>query len=61
VENLMAAGYRPPTPREIAEDEWITDRGRGRKRCPQHPTQQMIPMAAGLDMCPLPHGDDETS
>jgi hypothetical protein len=56
----MATRYRPPTPRELAEDEWKIDHARGRKHCPVHRTQQMMPLAAGLDVCPLPHGQDES-
>lgn len=52
-------GYKPPTPRELAEDERTIDTIRGRRYCTTHPTQQMIPIAAGLDGCPLPHGEDE--
>ncbi|MFE7277932.1 hypothetical protein [Streptomyces sp. NPDC057623] len=58
---MAASRYRPPTARDIAEDDWHTDNARGRRHCPVHPSQQMIPMLAGpdVDMCPLPHGEDE--
>ena len=54
-------GYRPPTPRELAEDERTIDSIWGRRHCKTHPSQEMIPMGAGLDMCPLPHGEDESA
>lgn len=59
----MATRYRPPTQKELDKDDWGTDHARGRRYCPEHPSQQMIPMLAGpdLDMCPLPHGEDDTS
>lgn len=58
---MAASRYRPPTPRDLAEDDWLTDHARGRRHCPAHPSQQMIPMLAGpdVDMCPLAHGEDE--
>ncbi len=51
--------YRPPTPRLLAEEEWKLDHSRGRRYCPVHRTQQMMPLLAGVDVCPLPHGEDE--
>jgi hypothetical protein len=61
----MAASnkYRPPTTRDIAEDDWQTDNARGRRYCPVHRSQQMIPMLArpDLDMCPLPHSEGDSS
>lgn len=58
----MAARYRIPTARDIAEDDWRTDHARGRRYCPVHPSQQMIPMLArpDVDMCPLSHGEDDS-
>jgi hypothetical protein len=53
--------YRPPTPREVAEDEWNVDHARGRRYCPVHPTQQMMPVLFGRDVCPLAHGDAEAT
>jgi hypothetical protein len=54
----MAASnrYRIPSPKDIAEDDWMMDTCRGRRFCPQHPRQQMIPMGM-TDMCPLEHDD----
>ncbi|MEU2780510.1 hypothetical protein [Streptomyces sp. NPDC007110] len=53
----MAAGYRTPTPRDLAEDEWLTDHAGGRRHCPVHRNQQMIALVPGVDRCPLPHGE----
>ncbi|MEV5319095.1 hypothetical protein AB0K92_15815 [Streptomyces sp. NPDC052687] len=36
----------------MAEDDWGADTRRGRRFCPQHPTQQMIPIGM-TDVCPL--------
>ncbi len=33
------------------------DTYRGRRYCPQHPSQQMIPMGLA-DVCPLEHRDE---
>jgi hypothetical protein len=54
-------GYRPPTPREMAHDDLITDRGRGRRYCPAHPSQEMVPLLAGVDVCPLPHDEGDSA
>ncbi|GAA3293234.1 hypothetical protein GCM10020295_14510 [Streptomyces cinereospinus] len=58
----MAAGnrYRTPSSKDIAVDDWVVDTYRGRRRCPQHPMQQMIPMGV-TDMCPLDHGEEAHS
>ena len=50
---MAATGYRPPTPRQLAEDEYRTDQVRGRRYCRVHPQQQMIPLLAGVDICPV--------
>jgi len=49
---------RVPTPRDLAHEEWVTDTYRGRRHCPQHPAQQMIPLGVA-DVCPLNHGTPE--
>jgi hypothetical protein len=49
---------RIPTPRDLAEDDWLMDTYRGRRYCPRHPTQQMIPLGVA-DVCPLEHGTVE--
>jgi hypothetical protein len=49
---------RVPTPRDIAHDDYATDTRRGRRYCPQHRAQQMIPIGL-TDVCPLDHGDRE--
>lgn len=60
---MPAAGreYRTPTPHDLAEDDMNTDRRGGRRFCNWHPTQEMIPLAKGLDACPLPHDEGEGS
>lgn len=52
-------GYKPPTPKDLAEEEWRLNTARGRRYCPVHPDQQMMPLLLGMDMCPLPHGPAE--
>lgn len=49
---------RIPTPKDLAEDDWVTDTYRGRRYCPQHRSQQMIPLGAA-DVCPLAHAEPE--
>lgn len=51
--------YRVPTAHDLAEDDWVTDNCRGRRKCPEHPQQDMIPMVRN-DICPLDHGDTQT-
>ncbi|WP_128803742.1 MULTISPECIES: hypothetical protein [unclassified Streptomyces] len=50
----MAASNRPRVlgPRALAEDEHRIDQARGRRYCPVHRDQQMIPLLPGLDACP---------
>ena len=50
---MAANGYRPPTPRQLAEEELLIDQVRGRRHCRVHPQQQMIPLLAGVDICPV--------
>lgn len=59
----MAASTRQrvPTSRDLAEDEYRTDQIRGRRHCRVHRSQQMMPLLAGLDVCPVcPEGDRRT-
>ena len=49
---MAANGYRPMTPRELAEEEYRIDQVRGRRYCRVHPHQQMIPLLPGVDACP---------
>lgn len=51
--------YRPPTRRELDED-WRLNRVRGRRYCEVHRDQQMMRLAPGLDLCPLPHDEGES-
>ncbi|MCZ4605009.1 hypothetical protein O3S80_14915 [Streptomyces sp. Lzd4kr] len=53
--------YGPPTPKQLAEDEWNVDHARGRRYCPVHRDQQMISLVPGVDRCPLQHGEDASS
>jgi hypothetical protein len=56
----MAAStrQRTPTSRDLAEDEYRTDQIRGRRYCPVHRSQQMMPLLPGLDVCPVcPEGE----
>lgn len=46
---------RVPTTRDLAEEDLLMDTFRGRRHCPAHPTQQMIPLGVS-DVCPLEHG-----
>jgi hypothetical protein len=50
----MAASNRPRVlgPRGLAEDEHRIDQARGRRYCPVHRDQQMIPLLPGVDVCP---------
>ena len=54
----LSSRPRVPTPRDLAHDEWATDTRRGRRHCPQHRGQQMIPLGVA-DVCPLPHDAPE--
>jgi hypothetical protein len=55
---MAVNGYRPLSPRQLAEDERNIDQVRGRRRCRVHREQQMIPMLPGMDICPLcPRGE----
>lgn len=51
----MAAGtpHRIPTRKDLAEDEYRVDQSRGRRYCPVHGSQQMIPLLPGKDFCPV--------
>ncbi|MGC5034089.1 hypothetical protein ACPXCS_06330 [Streptomyces sp. DT190] len=49
---------RIPTQRDIAHDDYVTDTSHGRRYCPQHRSQQMIPIG-WANACPLDHGDRE--
>lgn len=40
------------TRKDLDEDEYLIDKGWGRRYCPVHRTQQMIPLLPGLDTCP---------
>lgn len=53
----MAVSNRPRvlTRKGLAEDEHRIDQIRGRRYCPTHRDQQMIPLLPGLDMCPACH------
>ena len=53
-----ASRNRVPTPRDIAHDEYVTDTARGRRFCPQHRSQRMIPIGL-TDVCPLDHAHSE--
>ncbi|MGW6731127.1 hypothetical protein [Streptomyces sp. NPDC055013] len=53
-------GYRPPTQRELESEDWRLNHIRGRRYCEVHSDQQMMPLAPGLDLCPLPHGEGES-
>lgn len=45
-----------PTPKELASEDWLVNKVKGRRKCPEHRQQDMIPL--GLrDLCPLPHDD----
>lgn len=58
----MAAKHRPPTPKELAEDEYRIDHIRGRRRCPVHRHQQMIRLLPGVDICPAcPDGESRSA
>lgn len=59
---MAANGYRTLTPRQLADDERRIDHVRGRRYCRVHPTQQMIPLLAGVDVCPAcaPAGESQT-
>ena len=46
-------GYKPLAPRQLAEEEQRLDRIRGRRHCRVHPQQEMIPLLAGVDVCPV--------
>ncbi|GCB49492.1 hypothetical protein SNL152K_6831 [Streptomyces sp. NL15-2K] len=50
---MAANGYRPLTPRQLAEEERLIDQVRGRRYCRVHRDQQMIPLLAGVDVCPV--------
>lgn len=56
---MAANGYRPMTPRELAEDDALIDKVRGRRYCSVHRDQEMIPMLPGMDVCPVSHGEEE--
>jgi hypothetical protein len=47
------------TPRELAEDDALIDKVRGRRYCSVHRDQEMIPMLPGMDVCPVSHGEEE--
>lgn len=49
---MAANGYRPMSPRQLADDEFRIDQIRGRRYCREHPRQQMIPLLPGVDVCP---------
>ena len=55
----MANGYRPMSPRELAEDEWKIDNTHTRQTCPVHKGQQMLMLSVSprMDVCPLPHDE----
>ncbi len=59
---MAADGYGPMTPRQLAEDERQIDQVRGRRYCRVHRDQQMIPLLAGVDVCPAcaPAGESRT-
>lgn len=52
---------RIPTPRDLAEEEYLLDWAGGRRYCPVHRTQQMIPLWRGKDVCPVCPADDRQS
>ncbi|MFI8535315.1 hypothetical protein ACIGMX_34360 [Streptomyces aquilus] len=58
----VSARSRIPTRKELAEEEYRIDQVRGRRRCPVHRSQQMIPLLAGVDVCPAcgPEDSPET-
>lgn len=56
---MAANGYRPSTPRQLADDEQRMDRARGRRHCRVHPQQQMMPLLAGVDVCPVCPGESQ--
>lgn len=59
----MAANTRSriPTRKELAEEEYRIDQGRGRRNCPVHRSQQMMPLLPGLDVCPVCPEGEQTS
>jgi hypothetical protein len=54
---MAANGYRPQTPRQLAADELHIDQARGRRYCRVHRQQQMLPLLAGVDVCPVCSGE----
>ncbi|RSN13726.1 hypothetical protein DMH25_08005 [Streptomyces sp. WAC 01325] len=52
-------GYKPPTKKALAEEEWRLDHVRGRRYCPVHRDQAMMPVLFGMDVCPLSHAETE--
>ncbi|MER7936842.1 MULTISPECIES: hypothetical protein [unclassified Streptomyces] len=53
---MAVKSCRPPTREQLAEGESAIDRVRGRRYCRIHPQQQMIPLLAGVDVCPACRG-----
>lgn len=49
----MPNGYRPLTQKHLDEEEHRIDNSRGRRYCPRHPAQQMIPILVNIDTCPI--------
>jgi hypothetical protein len=60
----MVTNGRPRTLtfKALAEDECRVDQIRGRRYCPVHRRQQMIPLLPGMDVCPAcrPAGNDHS-
>lgn len=58
---MTASGSRPPmSSRELALDEAMIDLSRGRRHCPVHRNQEMLPLLPGKDYCPLSHDEGES-
>ncbi|GEC05923.1 hypothetical protein SSP24_35780 [Streptomyces spinoverrucosus] len=59
---MAANGYRPLTTRQLADEERQIDQVRGRRHCRVHRDQQMMPLLAGVDICPVcgPGGESRT-
>lgn len=52
----MAAARPPLTQKQLEAEDALIDRAWGRRMCPVHPQQEMIPLLPGLDTCPCCEG-----
>lgn len=41
------------TQKELEEEEYRSNQAGGRRRCRNHPRQQMMPLTPRLDLCPI--------